>query len=229
MKDVQWYMGWGKMRPELGRFSMAFMSLVHVPHQNRWPYFRGWEYWTVLRHLDLCETDRVLDAGSMRSYTPVWLAQRAGQVVCVDSGVWEEVSRTPGQLTFEEWSQELQLHGGRPIEVHKMDICNLELPIHSYEFDLITCWSVFEHIEDDARASRELHRVTKVGGVLSGTVDWGCPQESRPNSRLYSNETFNERVVEPAGWEYIVSPPPVQPVEGRRSAMVFFLRKRGGK
>lgn len=223
LDDVMWYLSYGHRRPELGRFSMEFMSLVHVPYDNRWTYFRGWEYWAVLRHIDLCETDVVLDAGSLRAFTPVWLARDARRVVCIDNRLWERISTSPGQYTFEEWTEELLKFGMGNIETHVMDMCGLLL--RSLQFDLILSWSTLEHIEEDWKASKEMHRVLKTSGVFAGTVDWGRSEESKPNSRLYDNETFRERIVEPAGWEYIVEPPPKQPVQGHHSAMVFFLRK----
>lgn len=223
MDDVMWYLSWGQHRPELGRFCMEFMSLVHVPYNNRWPYFRGWEYWTILRHLNLCKTNLVLDAGSLRSYTPVWLAREAMRVVCIDNRTWETHSGTPGQYTLEEWAQELQKCGVGTIEVHEMDMCDVSLP--SDCFDFVVSWSVLEHIEQDGKASQEMHRLLKPGGIFAGTVDFGRPEESRPVSRLYSNATFEERIVTPAGWKHVAQAPPVQSRKGMRSAMAFFLRK----
>ena len=50
-----------------------------------------------------------------------------------------------------------------PLADVKADICNL--PFKDNEFDIILCNHVLEHIPDDTKAMRELHRVMKVGGM----------------------------------------------------------------
>lgn len=49
-----------------------------------------------------------------------------------------------------------------PVADLQMDITRIDLP--SASFDLIICNHVLEHIPDDGKAMRELHRVTKPGG-----------------------------------------------------------------
>jgi len=137
--------------------------------------------------------------------------------------MWETHSHTPGQYTLEEWTQELKKYRAGAIEVREMDMCDVALP--SGSFDFILCWSVLEHIEQDGKASQEMYRLLKPDGIFAGTVDFGRPEESRPVSRLYSNATFEERIVAPAGWKYVVQAPSVHSREGIRSAMAFFLRK----
>jgi SAM-dependent methyltransferase len=45
-----------------------------------------------------------------------------------------------------------------------------ELPVDDASFDIVLCLQVLEHLEDPARAVRELHRVTRPGGrVLAST------------------------------------------------------------
>jgi len=48
------------------------------------------------------------------------------------------------------------------------DIVNL--PYTNDSFDVVTCFDVFEHVEDDVRAFHEVHRVLKPGGLLVFTV-----------------------------------------------------------
>lgn len=50
-----------------------------------------------------------------------------------------------------------------PIADVKADICNL--PFKDNSFDVIFCNHVLEHIEDDAKAMRELYRVLKPNGL----------------------------------------------------------------
>lgn len=40
-----------------------------------------------------------------------------------------------------------------------------QLAIKDLSFDLVICYHILEHIEDDLRAMRELYRVLKIGGV----------------------------------------------------------------
>ena len=50
-----------------------------------------------------------------------------------------------------------------PLADIKADICNL--PFKKFEFDLIICNHVLEHINDDLKAIREIYRVLKKNGV----------------------------------------------------------------
>lgn len=47
---------------------------------------------------------------------------------------------------------------------YRFDILNITMPVATY--DLIVCFHVLEHIEDDRRAMAELFRVLKPGGTL---------------------------------------------------------------
>ena len=50
-----------------------------------------------------------------------------------------------------------------PLADIKADIC--KLPFKKFEFDLIICNHVLEHINDDLKAIREIYRVLKKNGV----------------------------------------------------------------
>jgi predicted SAM-dependent methyltransferase len=71
----------------------------------------------------------------------------------------------------------------RPRAMVKADIT--ELPFPDASFDVILCSHVLEHVEDDRKAMRELHRVLKPGG-------WGIvvvPISSR------RSETFEDPTI----------------------------------
>jgi SAM-dependent methyltransferase len=51
----------------------------------------------------------------------------------------------------------------RKTKIHKIDITNIKH--QDIFFDVILCNHVLEHIEDDSKAMRELHRVMKKGGL----------------------------------------------------------------
>lgn len=55
-----------------------------------------------------------------------------------------------------------------PLAEIKADIC--ALPFEDEKYDLILCNHVLEHIPDDLKAMRELHRVLKKGGTLIAQV-----------------------------------------------------------
>ena len=79
-----------------------------------------------------------------------------------------------------------------------------DLPLPSDEFDLVTALGVIEHVPDDARMLRELHRVTKPGGrVLLMTSAhpwlWSVHDEAVHHQRRYRKRPFEERVTG-AGW-----------------------------
>lgn len=54
-------------------------------------------------------------------------------------------------------------YAGEFLAAKQLDITNLDLADSSY--DLITCYHVLEHIEEDRRAMGELYRVLKPGGT----------------------------------------------------------------
>ena len=53
-----------------------------------------------------------------------------------------------------------------------------------HRFDLVTHTEVFEHVPDDARAFRELHRVLKIGGVMLFTVPLSDGDRTIERARL---------------------------------------------
>jgi SAM-dependent methyltransferase len=56
--------------------------------------------------------------------------------------------------------------------MRKEDILNLSFPENS--FDVIICIHIFEHIDDDAKAMKEVYRVLKPNGIalLDVPIDW---------------------------------------------------------
>jgi SAM-dependent methyltransferase len=101
----------------------------------------------------------------------------------------------------------LDATGGAGI-VHVADLCDIGL--ESRRFDLMVCHRVLEHVVDDARAMREMHRVLKPGGVLqvsvpqavhrARTLEWIVPDLTQhQHVRLYGAD-FAAR-LEAAGFD----------------------------
>ena len=104
----------------------------------------------LLRHADLDESPRILDAGcgtgrNLQDYSAIGPAQG--------------VEHSATALAF---SRE------RGYVVHLAPL--EDLPFAPGTFDLVCATDVLEHIEDDAAALRELHRVARPGGSLLVTV-----------------------------------------------------------
>jgi SAM-dependent methyltransferase len=79
-----------------------------------------------------------------------------------------------------------------------------ELPLPDARFDFAVCLDVIEHIEDDLRALRELHRVVRPGGTLLVTVPayqwlWSEHDVINHHKRRYTRRTLSA-VAAQAGW-----------------------------
>lgn len=79
----------------------------------------------------------------------------------------------------------------------------LDLPIPSESQDLCICLEVLEHIEDDVRAVRELHRVLRPGGVVVASVPytyyWRPYRRWIGHFRHYTASTFS-KLLQDAGF-----------------------------
>jgi SAM-dependent methyltransferase len=103
----------------------------------------------------------------------------------------------------------------------EMDITDIQFPSES--FDVIYASHVLEHIDDDRRAMRELHRVLRTGGwaVLMVPI-WGAKTREDPtvteprererlfgqfdHVRMYGHDGEYERRLREAGFEVKVDP-----------------------
>ena len=81
------------------------------------------------------------------------------------------------------------------------------LPLISTAFDLITCIDVIEHLQDDRKAIRELHRVLRPSGLLVVSVPafqalWGDHDVLYGHHRRYTTLEVHDKLAE-AGFEVL--------------------------
>jgi SAM-dependent methyltransferase len=100
------------------------------------------------------------------------------------------------------------------------------LPLPAASVDLVIALDVLEHIDDDARAAAEIHRVLRPGGTLFATVPcdmrlWSPHDVALGHVRRYTRETLSA-VISGAGlhidnlWSWNVLLRPVVAVRRRR-------------
>lgn len=74
------------------------------------------------------------------------------------------------------------------------------MPFRSGQFDFVSCFEVLEHIDDDAGAAAELHRVTAPGGHVFVTVPahpelWSSMDERVGHRRRYTRTALRDVLV----------------------------------
>ena len=109
------------------------------------------------------------------------------------------------------------LYGEFPAD-HAYDIRSINLENNS--FDLVICYHILEHVEDDRKAMRELYRVLKKGGVCLIQTPFKTGEIYEDNSirseedrlkhfglkdhvRIYTVESLSERLTESGFRVYI--------------------------
>jgi ubiquinone/menaquinone biosynthesis C-methylase UbiE len=105
-----------------------------------------------MKHLQLSQNEKILDAGCGIGYYGLGIAKKGGNTIGVD------ISKESIQNAVER---------AKGVKSAKFVIGNiLALPFKRGAFNKIICVDVLEHIEDDSTAVSELCRVLKKGGIL---------------------------------------------------------------
>jgi len=170
-----------------------FSKKIHLLfHELKW-----FEYAHALLYSQHRYPCKVLDVGSAQSLFPFVLAYYRYDVTTLD-------------LEFTKFRQEEGKKFG--ITALTGDIRE-EFPELREQFQLITCLSVIEHIDDDTKAVLNLAKYLEPGGVLFLSTDFykdyieypdanrilvtDRPKGSHALSRVYDEQHFMERVILP--------------------------------
>lgn len=175
----------------------ADIKLFGIEHSLECNELKWFEYAYSLLYSGHRIRGKTLDVGSARSVFPYYLSHRGYNVTTIDvsDGSYRDetgdkfgVKSIIGDLR--EFDQDLE-----------------------GQFDLITNLSVIEHIDEDTKAIQNLARYLKPGGVMVISTDFydkyieypdanrtivlDRPVGSHTDSRVYTPETFEERILKP--------------------------------
>ncbi len=166
-------------------------------HQLEYNILKWFEYSYVLLYSGLRHRGKVLDVGSAKSIFPYYLASKDYAVTTFD-------------LTDAEYRTETG---------HKFNVTSVTGDLQKFhpqleeKFDFISNLSVIEHIPDDTKAVLNLARYLKRGGIMVISTDFfetyieypnanrtivrDRPQGSHTDSRVYTEDTFLNRIISP--------------------------------
>jgi SAM-dependent methyltransferase len=140
-----------------------------------------------LQRLGLDARARILDVGCGTGGAALTLA-RHGRAVALD--------RSPDSF---------RLAMDRPYTHRVVASASEPLPFADGSFDVVCALDILEHLDDDATAARELHRVCKPGGhviayVPAYSILWGYNDEYSHHKRRYVKSQLAD-ILESAGFD----------------------------
>lgn len=123
---------------------------------------RAWEYGQIINNIDF-RGKKVLDLGTSISLLPIFLVRMMEcAVVTFDQAFHYE--------RLELYEKTGCMGRENSLEVVDGDLM-MPLPFKDGEFDIVTCFSTIEHLQDRAVAVSEMKRVCKDGGFIALTTD----------------------------------------------------------
>lgn len=151
--------------------------------------------------LGIAPGQRLLDIGCGAGRHSYEAMRRGAHTVAadLDDVVLKDVRQLAAAMEAEG-----QVPGAAALDVMATDA--LQLPFQDETFDRVIASEVLEHIPDDEAALREIHRVTKVGGMVAVTVPRRWPERvcwmlsreyhDKPGGhvRIYSKDTLVARL-----------------------------------
>jgi SAM-dependent methyltransferase len=94
-----------------------------------------------------------------------------------------------------------------------------QLPVADGTFDIVLCTQVLEHVDDPARAVRELHRVTAPGGRVLASTHGVMLYHPNPQDLWRWTHTGLERLFNEAEWASVT----VRPGAGSAEALSMLI------
>lgn len=140
---------------------------------------RAWEYGQIFSNVDF-RKKRVLDLGTSISLAPIYLMRVLGCDVTTFDKEYRDERITLYAKT-----------ACYPINVVVGDMTE-PLQFADASFDIVTCFSTIEHIDDKEKAVAEMKRVVKPDGFICLTTDY---MPDTPNSTK-SGMTFNRQSLD---------------------------------
>lgn len=135
--------------------------------------------------------------GFLDRYLPEKPQRRVLDAGCGTGGMLKDLEGY-GKLVAADFSEEaVKFCRLRGYEIMQCSI--LELPLRPESFDLIIALDIIEHLDDDAMALQELHRVCKPGGHLCVSVPafqflWSHHDDLNHHKRRYTKRQLEERL-----------------------------------
>lgn len=121
---------------------------------------RAWEYAQIVSSLPIAwDGLKVLDLGTSASLFPIYSAR---------------VLHAPCRTVDQGWEEErIRLYEAAGLAFDNVDVGDMrKLDIETESVDVVTCFSVIEHIPDYQSAVDEMKRVCKKGGYIGLTTDF---------------------------------------------------------
>ena len=120
-----------------------------------------------------------------------------------NASAFAQVARTTGIDTSAEALRFCQTRGVRTVARSPVEA----LPFAGHAFDVVTALDVLEHTDDDLHSLREIHRVTKPGGLVLITVPaygflWSEHDEALKHRRRYTAHELRNKLVH-SGFEVV--------------------------